>query len=110
GISIFGEKYRIPKIPADSRGERNAVSDRFNSWAMCDIVSSLIGRSTRHTPAGLPLNGVSVKASTMKVLILLPTSGAKAFKPLDVPPRKIELSSRLNYPIDVIVGRRPPFH
>src|SRR6185369_11514384 len=70
GISILGEKYRIEKAPLDSRGERKAVSERFSSCAMCNMLSSLNCESTRQTPAGLPLNGVSVKESTMKVLTL----------------------------------------
>jgi len=70
GISILGEKYRIAKALPDSRGERKAVSERFNSCAICNILSSLNCESTRQTPAGLPLNGVSVKASTIKILTL----------------------------------------
>jgi hypothetical protein len=59
----------MEKVPLDSRGKRKAVSERFNSCAMCNILSSLNCESTRQTPAGLPVNGLSVKESTMKVLI-----------------------------------------
>src|SRR6185369_6917039 len=70
GISILGEKYRMGKAFSDFGGERKAVSERFNSCAICNILSSLNSESTRQTPAGFPLNGVSVNESTIKVLIL----------------------------------------
>jgi hypothetical protein len=66
----LGEKYRIGKALPDFGRERKAVSDRFSSCAICNILSSSNCVSMKQTPAGLPLNGVSVKESTMKVFIL----------------------------------------
>src|SRR6266567_4422890 len=46
-----------------------AVSERFSSCAMCCMVSSLKGSSRKQTPAGFPLNGLSVNESMMNVRI-----------------------------------------
>ena len=62
GTSVVGVKNRmVNPVP---RGRMNAVSDKFISAAMFCIRSAVIRSSTSITPAGLPLKGSAVKAST----------------------------------------------
>src|SRR5262245_9142061 len=62
--STVGVNQRMSKPP--SSGTRKAVSATFISAATSCIHSSGFGSGRRHTPAGFPWNGRSVKASTWK--------------------------------------------
>src|SRR4051812_34841444 len=66
--STVGENQRRSQSPS-SRRTRNAVSERFISRATACIHSPSGYASSTHTAAGLPANAVSVKASTVTILV-----------------------------------------
>src|SRR3990167_6295660 len=69
-ISTFGVNHRSRRWPGGApsvpTGQTKAVSDRANSAAIACNVASCSDRCNKHTAAGLPRNGRSVKASTTK--------------------------------------------
>ena len=61
--SVAGVNQRRSWSPS-GRGTRNAVSAKLSSAATDCIHASVVAPVSTHTPAGFPLNGVSVNEST----------------------------------------------
>src|SRR2546426_8994278 len=71
GTSVVGVNHRIRRSASGLVGGRmNAVSERFISLAIPCISRSLKLPPSGTTPAGLPVCGVVVNASTCLILIL----------------------------------------
>jgi hypothetical protein len=67
--STAGVNQRRPK-PSDT-GTGKAVSARFISRATACIQAGSAAARSRHTPAGFPLKGSAVKASTWKIGVFM---------------------------------------
>src|SRR5919202_648081 len=72
-VSRTGVNHRRDQTPS-SRRRKNDVSERFSSDATACIQARSCSASSTRTPAGLPANGRSVKASTTKSGCIQPSS------------------------------------